>query len=119
MSFDEKIFNSLHWSVQKLFKVAIKRINKNTNKLLNFNEEEISYEKRIFLMRTSDYVKSKAMDKYKEIMNKGGENSSKSQQYLDGLLNIPFGINKKEKILLYLSDFRCDIQIFMNDIINI
>ena len=26
----EQVFNSLHWSVQKLFKVAIKKINKNT-----------------------------------------------------------------------------------------
>jgi hypothetical protein len=67
----EQVFNSLHWSVQKLFKVAIKKINKNTNKLLNFNEEEISYEKRIFLMKTSDYVKSKAMEKYKEYSKSG------------------------------------------------
>ena len=38
----EQVFNSLHWSVQKLFKVAIKKINKITDKLLNFSEEEMS-----------------------------------------------------------------------------
>ena len=43
----EQVFNSLHWSVQKIFKVAIKRINKYTNDILNFNEKDISYEKRI------------------------------------------------------------------------
>jgi len=114
----EEIYNNLHWSIQKMFKIAIKNIEDYNKKLVNFNECDISYEKRIALLKVNDYVKSKAMDKYKEIMNKGGENSSKSQQYLDGLLNIPFGIYKKEKILLYLSEFRYDIQIFMNDISN-
>ena len=37
-------------------------------------------------------VKVKAMDKYKEIVNKGTDSSTKSQQYLDGLLRIPLGI---------------------------
>ena len=114
----EEIYNSLHWSIQKMFKIAIKNIDDYNKKLVNFNESDIPYEKRIALLKVDDYVKSKALEKYKEIMNKGGENSSKSQQYLDGLLNIPFGIYKKEKILLYLSEFRYDIQIFMNDIIN-
>ena len=72
--FAEKVFNTLHWSVQKLFKVAMKKINKIDTKLANFNEEEIPYEKRIFLMKTTDYVKSKAMEKYKEY-SKSGENS--------------------------------------------
>ena len=38
-------YNSLHWSVQKLFKVAIKKVNNDISNLLNFNEEDISYEK--------------------------------------------------------------------------
>ena len=62
----EQVFNSLHWSVQKIFKVAIKKINKYTNDILNFSEKEISYEKRILLLKTDDYVKSRAMEKYKE-----------------------------------------------------
>ena len=114
----EEIYNSLHWTIQKMFKITIKNIDDYNKKLLNFNESDISYEKRIALLKVSDYIKSKAMEKYKEIMNKGGENSSKSQQYLDGLLNIPFGIFKKEKILLYLSEFRYSMQIFINDMIN-
>ena len=109
----EQVFNSLHWSVQKLFKVAIKRINKNTNKLLNFNEEEISYEKRIFLMRTSDYVKSKAMEKYKEYC-KSGEASAKCVQYIDGILKIPFSIYRKEPILAFLDEYRNSLNTFIN-----
>ena len=50
-------------------------------------------------MKASDYVKSKAMDKLKEINNsKNGESNAKAQQYLDGLLKVPFGIYKKEFI---------------------
>ena len=56
----EQVYNSLHWSVQKLFKVAIKKVNNDISNLLNFNEEDISYEKRIMLMKTSENVKSKA-----------------------------------------------------------
>ena len=43
------------------------------------------------------------MEKYKEVIVKGGENSYKSKQYLDGLLNIPFGIFKKEKNISYIN----------------
>ena len=73
--------------------------------LLTFNEEDIPYEKRICLLKAPDYVKSKAMDKYKEV-HKSNDNSAKSQQYLDGLLNIPFGIYKKEYIICFLDNFK-------------
>ena len=109
----EQVFNSLHWSVQKLFKVAIKKINKNTNKLLNFNEEEISYEKRIFLMKTNDYVKSKAMEKYKEYC-KSGEGSAKCIQYIEGILKIPFSTYRKEPILAFLDEYRNSLNTFIN-----
>ena len=109
----EQVYNSLHWSVQKLFKVAIKKVNNDISKLLNFNEEEISYEKRIMLMKTNDVIKSKAMDKFKEY-SKSGESSAKCLQYLDGILKIPFSIYKKEKILTFLSEFRGVLKNFIN-----
>ena len=110
----EQVYNSLHWSVQKLFKVAIKRVNSDISKLLNFNEDEISYEKRIMLMKTNDLIKSKAMDKFKEY-SKSGESSAKCLQYLDGVLKIPFSIYKKETILSFLEDFK---NILKNFIVN-
>ena len=110
----EQVYNSLHWSVQKLFKVAIKRVNNDISNLLNFNEEDISYEKRIMLMKTNENVKSKAMDKFKEY-TKSGESSAKSLQYLDGILKIPFSIYRKEKILCFLKDFK---KVIKNYIIN-
>ena len=41
------------------------------------------------------------MDKFKEV-NKSNDNASKAQQYLDGLLRIPFGNFKKESIIGFL-----------------
>jgi len=98
----DQIYNSLHWSLKKNFKKNHTQIEENI-KNINFNIEDISYEKRIYLMNCKESVKQKAIDKYKEIMNKSNENSSKSQQYLDSLLKIPFNIYKKEEIL-YLKD---------------
>ena len=109
----EQVFNSLHWSVQKIFKVAMKKVNKYTNEIFNFSDNEISYEKRILLLKTEDYVKSRVMDKYKEYC-KSGENSTKCLQYIEGVLRIPFDIFKKEKILSFLSDFKLDFEIFIN-----
>jgi endopeptidase La len=114
----EQVFNSLHWSVQKIFKTAIKKVNQYSKNIVDFNEENIPYEKRIILMKVPENVKLKALEKYKEIINKGGESSSKSQQYLDGLLRIPFGIYKKEKIIRFLEDFTLDIEPFIIQIKN-
>jgi endopeptidase La len=110
----EQVYNSLHWSVQKLFKVAIKKVNNDISSLLNFNEDDISYEKRIMLMKTNENVKSRAMDKFKEY-TKSGESSAKSLQYLDGILKIPFSIYKQEKILCFLEDFKKIIKNYINN----
>tara|TARA_Y100001970_G_scaffold234444_1_gene292813 strand:- start:2540 stop:5974 length:3435 start_codon:yes stop_codon:yes gene_type:complete len=100
----EMLFNSLHWSIQKLLKIAIKRVNVYTQNLVNFKEDEISYEKRICLLKAPDNVKKKAMSKYKEV-SKNNDNSFKATQYLDGLLKIPFGIFRKEHIIAFLPEF--------------
>ena len=59
----EQVFNSLHWSVQKKFKIAMNKVDKYTQNISEFNENEIPYDKRICLLKASDSVKSKAMDK--------------------------------------------------------
>ncbi len=102
----EQVFNSLHWSVQKKFKIAMNKVDKYTQNISEFNETEIPYDKRICLLKAPDSVKSKAMDKLKEINNRSNDSSVKAQQYLDGLLKIPFGIFIKEEIINYLSEFR-------------
>ena len=99
------IFDSLHWHLKKIFRDGDSLVQEVNDKISNFNEDRIPYEKRIHLMKASDYVKSKAMDKLKEINNsKNGESNAKAQQYLDGLLKVPFGIYKKEFIRYKLDD---------------
>ena len=61
-----QVFQNLHWSIQKIFKISLEEISKKNNKLLNITEDEIPYEKRIYLMKADDYVKQKALEKYKE-----------------------------------------------------
>jgi ATP-dependent Lon protease len=96
----DTIFDCLDWTVQKSIKNSDKTINKITNKLENFNETNIPYEKRIVLMKVSKNVKSKAFNKLKELKNgKNGESNSKAQQYVDGLLKIPFGSYKEPSII--------------------
>ena len=101
------IFNQLHWNLKKIFKDSDSIVQKINKKIANFNEEIIPYEKRIHLMKASNYVKSKAMDKLKEINNsKNGESNAKAQQYLDGLLKVPFGIYKKEIVRIKLNELQ-------------
>ena len=110
----EQVFNSLHWNVQKKFKVAITKVEKYTQSLIDFNETDIPYEKRICLMKAPETVKAKAMDKFKEISNRSNDSSVKAQQYLDGLLKIPFGIYIKEDIISYLSQFKNQFNTVLN-----
>jgi ATP-dependent Lon protease len=64
-----------------------------------FNINKIPYEQRIDIMNVSDDVKEKAHLKLKEVMSKSEESGIKARNYLDGLLNIPFGVYKQEPLL--------------------
>ena len=100
----EEIYKSLHYSVQKLFRIALKNVENKIAQLQSLTEDDIPYEKRIAMMKASDNIKSKALEKLKEIKGTR-ESSAKAQQYLDGMLKIPFGIYKKEPVLNHLADF--------------
>jgi len=106
----EEIYNSFHWSIKKNFRINFSKYKTKNDFTKNFNENTIPYDKRINLMKTDDQVKAKAFNKLKEIENNRSD-SSKSTQYLDGLLKIPFGIFRKEYI------FGC-LEGLMNDFNN-
>jgi ATP-dependent Lon protease len=93
------IFDSFPSNIKKLFKLAMKRTIKYTNELSNFDVNKIPIEQQICLMNAPDSVKEKAMIKLKEIKSKSDDSGSKSRQYLEGLLKIPFGIYRREKML--------------------
>lgn len=112
-SVSKQLYKSLHWNHQQ---ILFKTNHKSTHikeEILEITEDSIPYEKRILLMKTDANIKSKAYDKLKEINNnKGGENTTKAQQYLDALLKIPFGIYKEEPIIYFLKNFRTRVSFF-------
>ena len=100
----EMIYSSMHWSIQKLFKNAVKNVEDQKRRLQNLSETDISYEKRISLMKADDSIKKRAYDRLKELSG-GKESSAKALQYLDALLKIPFNIYQKEAILSFIDNF--------------
>ena len=100
----EEIYKSLHYSVQKLFRIAFKNVENKVAQLHNLTEDDIPYEKRIAMLKATDTVKTKALEKLKE-MKGTREGSAKAQQYLDGLLKVPFGTFKREPVLSGLEEF--------------
>ncbi len=102
----DQIFESLSWQQQQILNSGKTKADMLTNDLIKHSEETIPYEKRILLMKCDKKIKTKALEKLKEInSSKGGESSSKAQQYIEGLLKIPFGIYRYEPIINYLSGF--------------
>ena len=107
------LFNSLHWKIQKVFKITNTNFENQKKKLENININDIPYESKILALNTSEYVKSKAIEKLKEV-NGSKENSIKAQQWLDGFLKLPFGIYKKEKILDFFNKYQTKMENFIN-----
>lgn len=97
------LFRILHWSVQKVFNELSKTVDKDTG--IGMDESAVPYETRIENMKCSENIRRKAREKLKEIKN-SRDGNDKASKYLDGLLQIPFGIYRKEKILRFLDDFR-------------
>lgn len=86
-----QIFDCFVYSLKVIFKDVMYSTIKYTRKIIDADSEFIPYEQQICLLRCSEYVKQKAMSKFKEIKNRSDDSSSKAKQYLDGLLKIPFG----------------------------
>ena len=105
------IYESLPWFCKKVFKNAMYTTIEYTNKLSNIDNNKIPLEQQICLMKVNNNIKEKAMQKLKEIKSKSEDSGSKSRQYLDGLLKIPFGIYKEEYILKKTNDI---LNIFNN-----
>ena len=100
------LFDSLPWEIKKYFREAMKTTINYTKNLSDFNTSKIPIEQQICLLKADDNVKEKAMIKLKEVKAKSEDSGTKARQYLEGLLKIPFGIFKKEPILLALEDLR-------------
>jgi ATP-dependent Lon protease len=107
------LFESLHWKVQKIFKVSREHIDLDKKKLENLSINNVPYDTRINALNISDNIKLKAFEKLKEI-NGSKENSVKAQQWLDGFLKIPFNIIKKEPLIDFFSNFQKKIDNYIS-----
>lgn len=87
-----------------------------TNTTSNLNDT-VTYEKRIAQINTDTTTKQKMYDKLKEFTNKNNDNNSKAQQYLDGILNIPFGKYAKESIICENDKHTHNIKQFLSNLI--
>lgn len=97
--------DTLHWSIRKLLtesgglKMAARK------KLLGFESNEITWEEKLIVLKTSEKNKSKALAKVKEI-NSSKESASKAETYLNGFYKIPFGIYREEQIFTLTSGIK-------------
>lgn len=103
-----QLYDSLPWSIRKLFHSAMKTTVNYTKSLSNFDNSKIPLEQQICLLKADDNVKEKAMIKLKEVKAKSEDSGSKARQYLEGILKIPFGIYKSEPILSVMKTCKKD-----------
>jgi endopeptidase La len=107
------LFDSFPWVIKKNFKEAMKKTIQYTNELTNFDTQKIPLEQQICLLKVSDVVKEKAMQKLKDVKSKSEDSGSKARQYLEGLLKIPFNIYKKEEILNIMNEIKYNFYNFV------
>ena len=91
----------------------LKKVQEKKRKLESLTLSDIPYESRIVAMKADDAVKTRALNKLKD-MGGSKENSSKARQYLDGLLKIPFGIYHEENIFKFYGQFFKKLENFIN-----
>ena len=104
----ETLFESFPWHIKKQLLKPTTYLKHSS--LLETNK--IPLEQQIYLLKTTDNVKEKAISKLKEIKNKQDDNGSKARQYLEGLLKIPFSIYKREPILCLMETIRTKFKVW-------
>jgi ATP-dependent Lon protease len=92
--------DSLPFAIKQHLNTISKEINKQvTESIHKYEEQTVSLEEQVLLLKVSDKVREKAIYKLRELKNKSEESSVKTKQYLEGLVRIPFGIFKEEALL--------------------
>ncbi|ADI39099.1 Lon protease [Waddlia chondrophila 2032/99] len=93
----ETLRNTLHFSLLRKLDLAIEELESTREKLRQLKVEDVPYETRIAHSSMGDDVKRKALDKLTAIKKNSSE-SDKAQKYLDGLLEVPFGVYTSEPV---------------------
>ena len=94
------IYNSLPWKIKSNFKEVIKETIQSANNMMQkYDINQVTLEQQIYLMKSDEKIKEKAILKLKEIKGKPDEMGLKAKQYIEGLLKIPFNIYREEPSL--------------------
>ena len=99
-----EVYNSLHHSIREMLDISKVKVEKDESELSKISESDIPYERRIGLLKTSEDVKAKAMEKLKSIKS-SFQGDSKAQAWLDGLLKMPFGESSQNEIISFKESF--------------
>ncbi len=87
-----------------IFKVKLDEaeiyVNKDEENLIKNHMGDLSYERRINLLKVPDSIKDKAIEKLKS-MKGNFQGDNKAQSWLDGFLKIPFGIYRENSLMNY------------------
>jgi len=111
----KKIYDSFPWKIKSFFKDAMQYTIKFSQEMISkYDINKITLEQQVYLLKAPENVREKAIVKLKEIKGKTDDSATKSKQYLEGLLKIPFGIYKKEPILKIMKDINKTFQTIMN-----
>lgn len=95
------IYRMLHWTIQEYFDDVASTVDiKDTTE----DENTIPYEIRIENLKCSESIKKKIREKLREL-RVSREGNDKAIKYLDGILQIPFGIYRKEHILRFMETY--------------
>ena len=100
----QDILNALPIILRNNLDIGREELVKSEKDLMDIDVSDISYERRISLLDTPDNIKSKAVSKLKSIKN-NMQGDSKAQDWLDGLLKIPFGVFKTNCVMDFKKDF--------------
>ena len=113
------ILNCLHFNYRKYLGEAEQLVKDDDENIVKISSSDIPYERRISLMNTNEDIKAKAIEKLKSLKN-NFQGDNKAQSWLDGLLQLPFGIFKENSIMNFKSDFKQKLNsdLFSYDQIN-
>jgi ATP-dependent Lon protease len=99
------LYETLPWKLKQYFKeTMINTIEYTHDTISQFDENKISLEQQVLLMRSNANIKTRALAKLKEVKSKADDQGNKSKQYLEGLIKVPFGVYRKEPILCKMGD---------------
>ncbi len=102
--FENEIYNSLPTKFKIKLDETENIVNTEEEKLTKNHIGDLSYERRINMLKVDSSIKDKAIDKLKS-MKGNFQGDNKAQSWLDGFLKIPFGVYKKNKIIDFKNNF--------------